>query len=65
MDCGDPPELENGELTETPPTRTTVGSTVTYVCDDGYVFDECSEMSRTCLETGDWSNEVIECSEFF
>ena len=62
MDCGDPPALDNGRLTETPPTSTTAGSTVTYECNDGYVFEEGSgAMSRTCLETGEWSSEDIKC----
>ena len=61
MDCGVPPTLDNGRLTETPPASTTLGSVVTYVCDDGYEFEEGSPMSRTCLETGEWSNEDINC----
>ena len=61
VDCGVPPTLDNGRLTETPPASTNLGSTVTYVCDDGYKFEEGSPMSRTCLETGEWSNEDIKC----
>ena len=60
MDCGVPPPLDNGKLTETTPT-TTVGSNVTYECNDDYEFEEGSAMSRTCLKLGEWSNEDIKC----
>ena len=60
VNCGPPPTLDNGRLTETP-TNTTAGSTIMYVCDNGYVFEEGSAMFRTCLETGEWSNEYIKC----
>ena len=62
MDCGTPPTLENGRLTVTPLTNTTVGSIVTYECDDGYEFGEGSAISQICLKTGDWSNEDIKCN---
>ena len=61
VDCGVPPPLDNGRLSETSPANTTAGSNVTYVCDDGYEFEEGSAISRTCLESGDWSNEDITC----
>ena len=62
VDCGTPPPLENGKLTVTPPVSATLGATVTYECDDGYEFGEGSAMNRTCLDTGEWSNEDIKCN---
>ena len=63
VDCGDPPEVENGEIISIS-TRTTVDSVVTYKCSDGYQFQEGYNMSRTCLASGNWSEENILCSEF-
>ena len=64
MDCGDPPTLDNGRLTVSPPASIILGSVVTYECNDGFVFAEDSAMTRECLNTGDWSNEDIRCGKF-
>ena len=61
-DCGDPPEVENGLISYISFNATT---TVTYECADGYYLQEDIEYStsRTCLTSGNWSEENILCSE--
>ena len=61
MDCGGPPELRNGRISNT---SSTYNFTVTYECDDGFEFDGAIDMSRTCLASGNWSNGEFMCSEF-
>ena len=61
IDCGDPPRLESGTLAT--PANTTYGSTVAYVCNEDYVFSEVSSETHTCLASGLWSDEDIECCE--
>ena len=61
MDCGPPPELDNGNVTFD---STLFGSVATYECDEDYFFDDGIKMTRTCLESGEWSNEDLQCSEF-
>ena len=61
LDCGLPPELENGRMSNLSIT-TTYHSTVTYECKDGYYFHN-NDTSRTCLSSGNWSDENILCSE--
>jgi hypothetical protein len=39
VDCGDPPTLDNGRLTVSPPASIILGSVVTYECNDGFVLD--------------------------
>ena len=63
MDCGDPPELGNGSISNTS-MNTTYNSTVTYECDDGFEFIGAIDMSRTCLASANWSNGVFMCGEF-
>ena len=62
-DCGDPPEIENGLISYISFNATT--TTVTYECADGYYFQEGVEYStsRTCLTSGNWSEENILCSK--
>ena len=45
------------------PANTTYGSTVTYVCNEDYVFSKVSSETHTCLVSGLWSDEDIECCE--
>ena len=59
VDCGNPPELQNGEVLMN---TTTENSVVTYECINGYRFHE-NITSRTCLASGNWSQENISCSE--
>ncbi|CAI8045234.1 Tyrosine-protein kinase transforming protein SEA [Geodia barretti] len=59
LDCGLPPELENGRMSNLSIT-TTYNSTVTYECKDGYYFHN-NDTSRTCLSSGNWSDENILC----
>ena len=61
MDCGGPPELRNGRISNT---SSTYNFTVTYECDDGFEFGGAIDMSRTCLASGNWSNGEFMCSEF-
>ena len=49
VDCNLPPDVVNGRVVMQ--SGTTFGSTATYECDDGLKF------TRTCLATGNWSNE--------
>ena len=63
VDCGNPPEEENGEIISMS-MRTTVDSVVTYKCSDDYQFQEGNNMSRTCLASRNWSEENILCSRF-
>ena len=44
---------------------TTFGSMVTYECNENYFSDGGTKPSRTCLSTGEWSNEDIQCSKSF
>ena len=64
MDCGAPPELENGRFTVDPPTSTVFDSMVTYECDENFTFEDSTMVSRTCQASGDWSDEDIKCSKF-
>ena len=61
LDCGNPPELENGRISNLSIT-TMYNSTVSYECKDGYYFHN-NDTSRTCLSSGNWSDENILCSE--
>ena len=62
MDCGDPPELRNGSISNMS-MNTTLNSTVTYECDDGFEF--IGVIGITCLASGNWSNRDSVCSEFY
>ena len=57
LDCGHPPELENGRISNLS------NSTASYECNDGYYFHN-NDTSRTCLSSGNWSDENILCSEY-
>ena len=59
VDCGNPPELQNGEVLMN---TTTENSVVTYKCINGYRFHE-NITSRTCLASGNWTEGNISCSE--
>ena len=62
VDCGPPPELDNGNVTFS---STLVDSVATYECDEDYFFDDDgTKTTRTCLDSGEWSNEDLLCSEF-
>ena len=61
MDCGPPPELDNGNVTFD---STLFDSVATYECDEDYFFDDRTKTTRTCDENGDWSNADLLCSEF-
>ncbi|CAI8047957.1 Tyrosine-protein kinase transforming protein SEA [Geodia barretti] len=57
VDCGNPPELQNGEVSMN---TTTENSVVTYKCINGYHFHE-NITSRTCLASGNWTEGNISC----
>ncbi len=57
LDCGEPPELENGKVAT--PHTTTCGSEVTYSCNNGYLLEGVS--SRTCEPNQQWSNGTTRC----
>ena len=61
IDCGSPPTLDNGQIGMQ--NTTTFGSMVTYECNENYFFDDGTKPSRTCLSSGEWSNEDIRCSK--
>ena len=65
VDCGGPPELRNGRISNTSSMTTTYNSTVKYECDDGFEFIGAIDMSRTCLASGNWSNGEFMCSELY
>ena len=56
VDCGGPPELRNGSISNTS-MNTTLNSTVTYECDDGFEFIGAIDMSRTCLASHTLTHE--------
>ena len=58
--CGDPPDLENGMIVSLSE-NTSLDSDVVYKCDEGYLPTE--EITRTCLESGNWSMDSISCSK--
>ena len=58
MDCGSPPPLENATISSSQ-SGTFLESNVTYVCDK-----DKSIKHHTCLASGNWSNEDIECCKF-
>ena len=63
VDCGSPPTLDNGRIAMQD--MTTFDSVVTYECNENYFFDNGTKSSRTCLSSGEWSNEDIQCSKSF
>ena len=58
LPCGTPSSLSNGQRRYS---STTVGSTVTYTCNTGYLRTAGSS-SRTCLFGGRWSGSHPTCS---
>ena len=61
LPCGTPSSLSNGQRHYS---STTVGSTVTYTCDPGYMMT-AGNVSRTCLFGGRWSGNHPTCSSEF
>ena len=57
-DCGDLPPPANGSVLVS---NTTERSVATYTCDDGYILT--GDPTRTCLESGNWSNTEPSCTE--
>ena len=57
VDCGTPRSLSNGQRRYS---NTTVGSTVTYTCNTGYLRTAGSS-SRTCQSSGQWSGSHPTC----
>ena len=57
VDCGVPSVLQNGRRGGS---RTTFGSTVTYICDRGYTPQ--GPMTRVCMANGQWSGSVHACN---
>ena len=55
MDCGDPPTLENGIIS------ISNQSVAVYECDKDYDLQDGIAL-RTCLTSGNWSNEDILCT---
>jgi hypothetical protein len=60
VDCGNPPELQNGKVLSITMNTTTKNSVVIYECINGYRLHE-NITSRTCLASGNWSQENISC----
>lgn len=58
VDCGMPPQLENGSVAVT---GTTLGSLATFTCDRGYSLT--GEQVHACLADGNWSEEVPRCKK--
>jgi len=56
--CGTPRSLSNGQRRYS---STTVGSTVTYTCNSGYLRTAGSS-SRTCQSSGQWSGSHPTCT---
>ncbi|XP_047481240.1 LOW QUALITY PROTEIN: sushi, von Willebrand factor type A, EGF and pentraxin domain-containing protein 1-like [Penaeus chinensis] len=56
MDCGDPPDIENGTISFT---TTTYGSMATYDCFFGFVIEGSFE--RYCGALGFWNGSVPRC----
>ncbi|KAH3724507.1 hypothetical protein DPMN_050326 [Dreissena polymorpha] len=56
-DCQNPPVLQNGFHNATP---TTYNSTVMYSCNPGFTM--FGENSITCLDTGNWSQMLVNCT---
>ena len=63
VDCGDPPELENGRISNLS-MATVYNSIAFYECIDGYHFQN-DNTSRMCLLSGNWSDESIQCGECY
>ena len=56
IDCGEPPFISNGmRIFNT----TVFGSSVSYVCDEGFQID--SDSLVICGDTGDWQGQVPSC----
>ncbi|KAH3724488.1 hypothetical protein DPMN_050305 [Dreissena polymorpha] len=56
-DCQNPPVLQNGFHAAT---TSTYNSTLMYSCDPGYTM--LGENSITCLDTGNWSKLLVNCT---
>ena len=59
--CGDPPDIENGDVTFT---ETTPGSTANYTCNSPFVLPDGDNGIRTCQATGLWEDAPI-CGELY
>lgn len=57
MDCGDLPDPDNGLVQLT---NTTLGAAAAYDCDFGFQLNGVE--TRTCIETGEWSDEAPTCT---
>uniref|UniRef100_A0A1X7VM60 Sushi domain-containing protein n=1 Tax=Amphimedon queenslandica TaxID=400682 RepID=A0A1X7VM60_AMPQE len=58
IDCGDLPDIANGEVSIAPDTM--LGSNATYSCDDGYTLQGSS--MRMCQANGEWSGSQPTCA---
>ena len=56
VECGDLRSTPNGRVFLT---GTAVGSTATYLCDDGFRLE--GDRNRACQETGEWSGKEPTC----
>ena len=56
VDCGELNPPVNGMVNVS---GTTTNSTASYSCDEGY--DLVGVSTRTCLSSGDWSHDEVEC----
>ena len=57
MDCGTLPDTANGQVTLN--AGTAMGQTATYRCNTGYNL--VGESTRTCQDTGEWSESTPVC----
>ncbi|GFN75658.1 sushi, von Willebrand factor type a, egf and pentraxin domain-containing protein 1-like, partial [Plakobranchus ocellatus] len=57
IDCGSPLDVQNATMVFT---TTTVGSVVTFTCDKDYEATRGS-IQKTCLPSGRWSDNLVEC----
>ena len=56
MDCGDLDDIDNGGVVMS---TSTIGSTATYTCEEGY--DLSDDVERTCQADGSWDEDEPEC----
>ena len=58
VDCGAPPNIDNGKYTLINGT-TSVGSTIEYTCGDDYWLD--GQHKQFCTKDGKWSQDAPSC----
>ena len=59
IDCGQLPDIENGQVTHNPDTKFL--SIATYTCRNGFVLDDERNRRRRCEADGDYSGSEPSC----